>query len=169
MMCRPWVGLTLLILALPAQSQSETPQVTWVGVVSYVADGDTVHVRSSNGGIVRKIRILGIDAPEICQTGGVAARQALQTRVLRRSVTVRVHGVDDYGRDLATLYLSREDVGQWMVLRGHAWSYRYLRNLGPYVQEEAHAKFLGRGLFAEMSQEYPRDFRRRHGHCLYQP
>ncbi len=166
---RPWVGLVLLILALPAQTQIATTPATWAGVVTYVVDGDTVHVRPSIGGAVHKIRIIGIDAPEICQTGGVAARQALQARVLRRSVTVRMQGFDDYGRDLATLYLSREDVGQWMVQRGHAWSYRYLRDPGPYVQDEAHAKLLGRGLFGEMSQEYPRDFRRRHGHCLHQP
>ncbi len=166
---RPWVGLILLILALPAQTQPAMMQATWAGVVTYVVDGDTVHVRPSIGGVVHKIRIIGIDAPEICQTGGMAARQALQARVFRRSVTVRMQGTDDYGRDLATLYLSREDVGQWMVQRGHAWSYRYLRDPGPYVQDEAHAMLLGRGLFAEMSQEYPRDFRRRHGHCLYQP
>jgi len=166
---RPAVGLVLLVLALSAQSQSETTQATWIGVVTYVVDGDTVHVRPLNGGAVHKIRISGMDAPEICQTGGAAARQALQVRLLKRPVTVRMLGVDDYGRDLATLYLSREDVGQWMVQRGHAWSYRYLQDPGPYVREEGHAKLLGRGLFAEISQEYPRDFRRRHGHCLRLP
>lgn len=166
---RMWAGWVCLMLAVPAQSQPDTVQSTWVGVVTYVVDGDTVHVRPSNGGAVHKIRISGMDAPEICQTGGVAARQALQARVLKRSVTVRMQGVDDYGRDLATLYLSQEDVGQWMVQRGHAWSYRYLRDPGPYVQDEAHAKLLGRGLFAEMTQEYPRDFRRRHGSCLHRP
>ena len=169
MTCRSWMVLVLLLLALSAQSQPEKVEATWVGVVTYVVDGDTVHVRPLNGGAVRKIRIIGMDAPEICQSGGVAARQALQARVLKRSVTVRLQGVDDYGRDLATVYLSREDVGQWMVLRGHAWSYRYLRDFGPYVQDEAHAKLLGRGLFAEMTQEYPRDFRRRHGHCPSPP
>jgi len=165
-----WAGLAL-VLALPARAQSEVTQANWVGTVTYVVDGDTVHVRPSNGGAVHKIRISGMDAPEICQTGGAASRQALQARVLRRSVTLRMQGqgVDDYGRDLATLYLSGEDVGQWMVQRGHAWSYRYLRDPGPYVQEEAHAKLLSRGLFAEMSAEYPRDFRRRHGPCPHRP
>jgi len=120
-----------------------------------------------DGGKVHKIRIIGMDAPEICQTGGVAARQALQERVFQRSVTVSAQGVDDYGRDLATIYLSQEDVGQWMVQRGHAWSYRFKRDPGPYVQEEENAKLLGRGLFAEMPAEYPRDFRRRYGRCPY--
>jgi micrococcal nuclease len=165
---RRWAGLALLTLSLPAQSQMETaPPSMWVGVVTYVVDGDTVHVRPVDGGSLHKIRILGMDAPEICQTSGMAAKQALQDRVLKRSVTVRLQGVDVYGRDLATIYLSREDVGEWMVRRGHAWSYRYKQDPGPYGQAESHAKLLGRGLFAELSPEYPHDFRRRHGRCPY--
>ena len=161
------VGLVLLILSLSAQSRTPPETTTWTGVVTYVVDGDTVHVRPVDGGKVHKIRIIGMDAPEICQTGGVAARQALQERIVQRYVTVSAQGVDDYGRDLATIYLSQEDVGQWMVQRGHAWSYRFKRDPGPYVQEEENAKLLGRGLFAEMPAEYPRDFRRRYGRCPY--
>lgn len=163
---RYWAVLALLILSLPVQSQTETAQATWVGVVTYVVDGDTLHVRAMGGGELHKIRILGMDAPEICQTGGAAAKQALEKRVLKRSVTVRLQGVDVYGRDLATIFLSREDVGEWMVRRGHAWSYRYQRDPGPYGEEESHAKLLGRGLFSDMSPEYPHDFRRRYGRCM---
>jgi len=165
---RVWAGLALLILALPAQSQPDTAptaQATWVGLVTYVVDGDTVHVRPVAGGAVRKIRIVGMDAPEICQAGGLAAQKALQERIHRRVVTVSTQGVDVYGRDLAVIHLSREDVGQWMVRRGHAWSSRYQQDPGPYVLEEDNAKLLGRGLFAELPVEYSRDFRRRYGHC----
>jgi endonuclease YncB( thermonuclease family) len=167
MIWQQWVGLVLLTLMLPVQSRTPPETTTWTGVVTYVVDGDTVHVRPEDGGKVHKIRIIGMDAPEICQTGGVAARLALLERVFQRSVTVSARGVDDYGRDLATIYLSQEDVGQWMVQRGHAWSYRFKRDPGPYVQEEENAKLLGRGVFAEMPAEYPRDFRRRFGRCPY--
>jgi micrococcal nuclease len=159
----------LLLLTLPVQAQPVTTSASWLGVVTYVVDGDTVHVRPLAGGAVHKIRLTGMDAPEICQTGGAAARQALQGRVLQRSVTVSPQGVDDYGRDLAVIYLSREDIGQWMVQRGHAWSYRWRQEPGPYLQEELNAKLLGRGLFAEMSPEYPRAFRHRYGSCSYAP
>lgn len=163
---RVWAVMVLLILALPAQSQDATTQVTWLGMVTYVVDGDTVHVRPVEGGSVHKIRIIGIDAPEICQAGGLAARKALNDRLHKRVVTVSTQGVDVYGRDLAVIYLSQEDVGQWMVQRGHAWSSRY-RLASPYVQEEENAKLLGRGLFSVMPAEYPRDFRRRYGACPY--
>ena len=164
---RHWAGGLLLVLALPASSQPTPESSSWTGVVTYVVDGDSVHVRPAAGGALRKIRILGMDAPEICQAGGVAARKALNERIHKRVVTVSAQGQDVYGRDLAVIYLTREDVGQWMVQRGHAWSNRYRQDLGPYVQEEENAKFLGRGLFAEMPAEYPRDFRRRHGRCPY--
>jgi endonuclease YncB( thermonuclease family) len=163
------VGLLLLMLmlALPARSQPQTELVSWTGVVTYVADGDTVHVRPVEGGAVHKIRLVGMDAPEICQVGGEIARKALNERIHQRVVTVSAQGVDIYGRDLALIYLDQEDVGRWLVQRGHAWSSRYRHHTGPYDQEEENAKLLGRGLFAEMPAEHPRDFRRRHGRCPY--
>jgi micrococcal nuclease len=164
---RHWTGLLLWVLTLPALSRAQPEPQSWAGVVTRVVDGDSVHVRPTQGGAVRKIRIIGMDAPEICQAGGVAARTALHERIHQRAVTVSAQGVDVYGRDLAVIYLSQEDVGQWMVQRGHAWSNRYRQDPGPYVEEEENAKFLGRGLFAEMPAEYPRDFRRRHGRCHY--
>jgi endonuclease YncB( thermonuclease family) len=164
---RLWLGLMLLVLALSAPSQPQVAATSWTGVVTHVVDGDTVHVRPVEGGAVHKIRLVGMDAPEICQAGGEIARKALNERIHQRVVTVSAQGVDIYGRDLAVIYLSREDVGQWMVQRGHAWSSHYRQETGSYAQEEANAKFLGRGLFAEMPAEHPRDFRRRYGHCPY--
>lgn len=162
-----WASLLLLLLSVPASSQPQPETSTWIGVVTHVVDGDSVNVRPMTGEAVRKIRIVGMDAPEICQAGGEAARKALNDRIHKRIVTVSAKGQDVYGRDLAVIYLTREDVGQWMVQRGHAWSSRYRQDLGPYVQEEENAKILGRGIFAEMPAEYPRDFRRRHGRCQY--
>jgi len=147
-------------MSLPVQALP-----TWTGVVTHVVDGDTVHVRPVAGGAPRSLRLLGMDAPEICQEGGVAARDALNERVFQRQVQVQVQGTDDYGRDLVRLYLASEDVGQWMVQRGQAWSYRFRQDAGPYAETERHAQILRRGIFAGLPPENPRDFRRRHGPC----
>ena len=40
----------------------------------------------------------GIDAPEICQSGGETSRDLLARRVLNQVVEVRVRAQDDYGR-----------------------------------------------------------------------
>jgi micrococcal nuclease len=164
------VCLLWLAASGPARPAEPVPRLAqtlpaWTGVVTYVVDGDTVYVRPLTGGLARSVRLLGMDAPEICQEGGLAARDALQSRVLQRQVQVFAQGTDDYGRALASLYLGSEDVGQWMVQRGQAWSYRFRQDAGPYAESEHHARVLGRGIFAGLSAENPRDFRRRHGPC----
>jgi endonuclease YncB( thermonuclease family) len=76
-----------------------------------------------------------------------------------------VQRVDQYGRLLARITLQGQDVGAWMVTQGHAWSYRYRRDAGPYAAQESQARAQGRGLFASTDAEQPRDFRKRHGSC----
>ncbi len=137
----------------------------WSGRVTAVVDGDTIRVRGPGQDLPRAVRIEGIDAPEICQSGGDAARQVLRQQVLHRQVTLVVSRQDEYGRDLATVLLDGEDVGRRLVLEGHAWSYRFRNHPGPYAREEQAAQAAARGLFAQAEPERPGDFRRRHGSC----
>ncbi|MEZ5703960.1 MAG: thermonuclease family protein [Burkholderiaceae bacterium] len=129
-------------------------------------DGDTVWVRPADGGRSRKLRIDGIDAPEICQTGGRAARDALERRLRNQMVMVTERATDVYGRPLANLSLRGENVAGWMVRQGWAWSYRWHGDPGPYSSEETLARQAHRGIFAtsEAAME-PRQFRRSHGPC----
>ena len=157
---------TALAWRLPGTAAA---QQAWTGVVSHVVDGDTIYVRENGRGRARSVRISGIDAPEICQDGGVASRLALQTQVLHREVTLLTWRQDDFGRDLASVQLGGEDMGLWMVTQGHAWSYRYRHDPGPYEAQQEAARSAGRGLFARAQAESPRDFRRRHGSCQTPP
>lgn len=134
--------------------------------VTYITDGDTLWVRPLGGGAPFKVRLEGLDAPEICQAWGAQSREALQVRLNHQSVMVVIHRYDDYGRAVARIKLRGEDVAAWMVRQGHAWSYRYRRSRGPYAAEEAQARRARRGLFADTA-EYPRDFRQRHGSCKF--
>jgi len=133
--------------------------------VTRVSDGDTVWVQPLSGGRYRKLRLDGLDAPEICQSGGTESRDTLARRVLRQSVTVTERQRDDYGRGLATLEHGGADVGGWMVAQGQAWSYRWRRSLGPYQAQETLARAQRRGLFAQADAELPGAFRKRHGPC----
>ena len=137
----------------------------YTGTVSYVTDGDTLWVQPDAGGPARKLRIDGIDAPEICQTGGETSREVLMQRALNQRVTVAVKRKDVYGRGLALIQLNGNDVGAMMVRSGQAWAYRWHRSLGPYAAEEADARQARRGLFALSQSENPRAFRKRHGTC----
>lgn len=137
--------------------------------VTRVFDGDTLWVQPLPDGRYRKLRLDGIDAPEICQDGGVASRDALSARVLQQVVTVRERARDDYGRALVRLEHAGVDVGSVMVRQGMAWSYRWRHSDGPYARDEALARGQNRGLFVVDSPENPRDFRRRHGPCPLPP
>jgi endonuclease YncB( thermonuclease family) len=133
--------------------------------VSVVSDGDTLWVEPDTGGAPRKLRLQGVDAPEICQSGGLAAREALRVLVMQRRLKVQVNHVDDYGRGLARIEVDGQDVAAALVRQGQAWSYRWRRSLGPYAMQEMQARQAKIGVFAEPNPELPRDFRRRNGSC----
>jgi endonuclease YncB( thermonuclease family) len=134
------------------------------GVVTRVFDGDTLLVVDAAGDPVT-VRLSGVDAPEMCQPHGPAARQALEEMVLNRQVVALPKGQDDHGRTLAKLKRGSLDVGDRLVRDGHAWSYRYRDDKGPYVAQERMAHALYRGLHADRQAISPREFRRRHGRC----
>lgn len=161
-MTGPRILVAALWLAGALQAGAAQP---WQGTVTRVSDGDTLWLRPVTGGKPVKVRIDGIDAPEICQAGGRAARKALTARVLGRQLGVRARGQDDYGRTIASLELEGGDVAGWMVSHGHAWSYGFGREGGPYAVQQAQAQAASRGLFADPAALAPRLFRKRHGPC----
>lgn len=98
--------------------------------VTYVADGDTVHLACPATGEV-KARLLGFDTPEIysprCARELAAGNQA--TAVLRRVLrsgpitAARFEGNDRYGRELVRLEVGGEDLAQTMIASGYALPY----------------------------------------------
>lgn len=167
-----WLGPALIFAfcgAAPGWSAAAAAphRDQWQGVVTYVTDGDSVHVRPLGGGRPVSIRIDGIDAPETCQQGGDMARVALKRRLLGQQVVVEGKSRDDYGRLLARILSNGDDVGRRMVLDGHAWSYRYRGRGGPYFAQQRLAESGRRGIFAEANSGviYPAAFRKQHGTC----
>ncbi len=152
----------LLVLLLASSAQARE---TFTGQVSYVTDGDTLWVQPDTGGAARKLRLLGIDAPEICQSGGKAARDLLAQLAWQRRVTVKVSYFDRYGRGLATVTLDGQDLAARMVRAGQAWSYGWRGRPGLYAAEETQARQSRSGVFAAAIPESPRSFRKRHGSC----
>ena len=159
-------------------AEKPVPDTTWSGTVTHVTDGDTLWVRAASGGKPVRIRIDGVDAPEICQIYGPIARKALSARLSKQAVIVQALRRDSFGRLLARVTVVKAasvgakdqlkgsaDVGEWLVREGHAWSYRYRRDNGPYAQQQAAARAARKGLFATPHPEEPRDFRKRNGAC----
>ncbi|MFZ4482039.1 MAG: thermonuclease family protein [Rhodoferax sp.] len=138
---------------------------TFAGQVTYVTDGDTLWVQPDEGGPARKLRMRGLDAPEICQPGGEAARDSLAQLALNQRVNAYIVTDDPWGRGLATISLDGKDLGAEMVRAGHAWSYGWRGRPAAYAAEEALARQSRQGVFAAADSESPRAFRKRHGSC----
>jgi endonuclease YncB( thermonuclease family) len=152
-------------LAMCFGAYAATQRSNWTGVVTHVTDGDTLWVKAPGEQSARQIRLDGIDAPEICQRYGDHSRAALIAKVLGQQVQVHARRTDQYGRLLAKVSHSGQDLGGWLVSQGQAWSYHFRRSAGPYAAQEAQARALQLGLFADAKAERPRDFRKRHGSC----
>lgn len=150
-----------LLLGLGLQAQA----AQFEGIVTHVTDGDTLWVRPADGGAPRPIRLQGIDAPEICQAWGTRSRDALAAQVMHQRVRVDSSAQDNWQRELGDVSLEGRDLGQWMVSQGHAWSYRFRGNPGPYATQEAQARNARLGLWGQGTALPPREFRRRHGSC----
>lgn len=155
-----WLVTTVLLISGVGASAE-----VFLARATAVPDGDTLWVQPQAGGTPRKLRLQGIDAPEICQQGGEAARDALRGLVDQKLLHVDVRYQDDYGRGLARIQVDGQDLGARLVADGQAWSSRWRRSRGPYVAQEAAARAASRGVFAEPAPEPPRNFRQRNGSC----
>ena len=98
--------------------------------VTYIADGDTVHLACPDTGEV-KARLLGFDTPEVyspgCREELAAGRQAtdILRQVLRSGpiTAARFEGHDRYGRELVRLEVGGQDVARTMISTGYAVPY----------------------------------------------
>ena len=140
-------------------------QEAFIGKVTFVSDGDTLWARPVSGGPPLQLRIAGIDAPELCESGGADSRDTLAAFVVDQHVEVTIRRHDDYGRAVARLVFEKRDLGAQMISTGSAWSYRWKGSRGPYLSEEIFARQARLGLFADDRPELPRNFRKRHGPC----
>jgi endonuclease YncB( thermonuclease family) len=119
-------------------------------------DGDSLLVAG------QKIRLKGVDAPELAQmcqnhigreyACGVEAKRWLRTRLSRGAVTCKVQGADRYGRFLADCAMAGESLNAALVREGLAVSY------GGYEREERAARAGNAGLWAGRFQS-PSDWR----------
>lgn len=98
------------------------------GTVTSVHDGDTITLKAEAD--TKKIRLTGIDAPELKQPFGPESRDALRQSVLNQTVTVNTMKHDRYGRAVDTVLLSGEDINLKQVSVGIAWVYTvYIKEL----------------------------------------
>lgn len=121
-------------------------------------DGDSLEIGS------RRIRLMGIDAPEydqFCKRGdgtlypcGQLAADYLKTLTEGKIVTCRIHKQDKYKRDLCTCYVGNTDLNAEMIRSGNAVVYLE----SAYAAEEALARRSRTGIWNGIFM-HPRLFR----------
>ncbi|SMO96231.1 thermonuclease family protein [Paracoccus laeviglucosivorans] len=86
-------------------------------------DGDTLRLDSPGKNL--RLRLWGIQAPEIKEAGGAEARHALAALVSDRPVACDLMDVDRYGRPVVRCHTDTvTDLSCEMVRQGHATDWR---------------------------------------------
>lgn len=157
-----WRGMGLGVWLLGVQAMAATHE----GWVSWVMDGDTLLVVMDEHQEPVKIRVKDIDAPETCQPGGEASRDAMIALAMRQRVEVEWVAEDVYGRQVARVRRGDLDLGAEMVRSGMAWAYRFRTGKGPYARLQRQAQKDRVGLFsARETAMSPPVFRQFYGSC----
>ena len=122
-----------------------------------IVDGDTIHIGEY------KIRLEGIDAPEMKQTCklqylklsflsfnktyycGVKSKEKLSKKINNKKINCKISSRDRYKRYIATCYKNKTNLNKWMVRNGFAIAYRRYSN--NYVPDEEFAKEKELGLW----------------------
>ena len=142
-MLRIALTLATVLLTLPSHAHAD------VTGKPRVVDGDTIHIGKT------KIRLHGIDAPEMkqtCRTSkgkeqmcGQLAKQALEWLVKGQEVTCEGDKRDRYKRLLAVCFVGPLNINQQMVTDG--WALAYRKYSMDYVRAETFAKSRREGLW----------------------
>ena len=133
-------------------------------VVERVGDGDTFSCRDG-----RKVRLLGIDTPELGQGEPGRQAHAALRRLLPRGTTVHlerdVAPRDRYGRELAYVWAGSRMINESLVREGWAMLYTLPPNVkyaGRLERAQKEARAAGAGLWQSGGFECsPRAWRRR--------
>lgn len=93
-----------------------------------------------------RVRLHGLDAPEMGQPTGKASKDRLSELVNEGPVTVKIKGRDKYGRNVGIVYNQHgEDLNARMVAEGYARAYGSFAK--DYLALERRAKRDGLGLW----------------------
>ena len=129
--------------------------------VSYVVDGDTIQLSTGE-----KIRLIGINTPEVGEPCSSEATERLKEFVLGKEVTLEqdIENIDQYGRLLRYVYLDDLFVNAEMVRLGFAHKYEYgssIKYSDLFEQAEIEAKENEGCLWKKSSKNYIVD------ECIY--
>jgi len=145
-------SLLFILFALISVPDSFKAKV--IGVTS----GDSIVVLLDDNSQL-KIRLEGIDCPELQQAYGDSAKQVIVALCFKKRVRVEKVGLDGYGRTLAFVYIDDLCLNKELLRLGYAWHYRKYNDDPELAQLEVEARNAKVGLWQQDSLVAPWDFR----------
>jgi micrococcal nuclease len=129
------------------------------GTVIGVHDGDTLRLRTDNATI--KVRLFGIDAPELGQPFSRASREKLSALTFGKTVSLVTHGKDAFRRQLADVILEDgTNVNHEMVRAGMAYYFRKYAHSKALESMENEARRERRGVWSVEGLVPPWEYRK---------
>lgn len=136
-----------------------------------IYDGDTIQVAGLD--LVFKIRLVGIDSPEIGFNGQESqpfsrkAKHYLVTLLENRKVIIKSYGTGAYNRQLAEVFVGNKNINMEMIKAGLAEVYTGIRpknfDSQSYMEEELKASTAKKGMWIQGSRyKSPRQWRKEH-------
>lgn len=124
-----------------------------------IQDGDTITVLDENR-MPLKIRLEGIDCPEMGQAFGKNAKQFVSDLCFDKMVRIDAKGKDRYGRTLGWVYL--EDgkcINLLLVENGLAWHFKKYSKDASLAEAEIEARIKKINIWSDSFPVAPWDFR----------
>ncbi len=130
------------------ETGEETPTDIFSAKLVKVADGDTITVETNNGE-KRRVRLFGIDAPEIKQAYGSASRDFLKSIATKNLKLQCQPRLDRYKRFVCDVYNAQNVwLNEALVANGYAWHYKNYSNNPKLNQAQTAAKTARKGLWS---------------------
>lgn len=155
-----WAHLVCLVLFLVSATAVEAASL--YGKVIEVNSGDVITIFNLNRPV--RVKLLGVDAPEMNQAFGDVAKKHLSDLVFDKGVLVNYSGIAADKSLTGQVLLNNADIGAQMIRDGAAWL--DLNNVDRlsatdrevYQQSEQAARSERRGLWQEANPTAPWEF-----------
>ena len=154
-------ALVVLLSLLPAAVHAEVI----IGRVASIVDGDTLTLADASNQLHR-IRLFGIDAPEITQDFGQRAKTDLSALASNQQASADCRMTERSSSALCVVRVGVQDIGLELIRNGAAWLYPphnaqlSAKERADYAQAEFMAKIHRYGLWNSKNPTPPWDWRR---------
>ena len=159
-----FLSLVVMLLGLLVCNANATNILQ--GLVVGVSDGDSLTLLDAEKR-QHKIRLQGIDAPEMKQAYGQKSKESLSKLVYNKTIQVHWSKKDRFGRTVGQVMLGDIDICLEQVRRGMAWHFKdyqdeqSVKERDLYDRAELQARELHLGLWQDAAPIEPSAFRKK--------